>query len=168
MEIKIFKGVDVSKCNKAFTIKVKHIIRGYDIRIIKGLSLNVDQRLTVDNDLSNLKAVSDFLESCYGFNLKKVESISCKDINPRSVDSAEKVLKMLQQDKKIVHNNMGRRPNKDGEYLKVEYIWCNLQVNRTFAMLEDGEGVEYNIDYTHLLYIDYKTIEEYDDPECMF
>lgn len=79
----------------------------------------------------------------------------------------EEVIQALEDGKKIINKYGGHNykklatgsiGNESDRWLKIKYYWCNPQMNRTFAMLEDGSYVDHSISILDLCYspfIDY-------------
>lgn len=80
--------------------------------------------------------------------------------------TCEEVLKALEQGKKVVGRGHLRRLCTGGigcqeqRWYKVLYYYTNPQMNRTFAMLENGEVVDSNIDVLDFLYGKFYEYEE--------
>jgi len=80
--------------------------------------------------------------------------------------SCEEVLQALRQGKKIVGIGHLRRLCDGGigcqnaKWYKVLYYYCNPQMNRTFAMLENGVSVDSSIDVLDFLYGKFYDYEE--------
>ena len=72
--------------------------------------------------------------------------------------TCEEVLQALKNGKKVVGIGHLRRLCEGGigcqeqKWYKVLYYYCNPQMNRTFAMLENGLSVDSNIDVLDFLY----------------
>lgn len=92
--------------------------------------------------------------------------------------TCEEVLEALKEGKKIVQKHathQRRLCQKDGaigcsnsKWHRIKYYYCNGQMNRTFAMLENGTTVDTSIDVLDFLYggfIEY--IEENEIPKKM-
>lgn len=79
----------------------------------------------------------------------------------------EEVIRALEDGKKIIMKNGGHNYCKlakgdigyqSEKWIRIKYYWCNPQMNRTFAMLEDGTEVDSSISILDLQYssfIDY-------------
>lgn len=76
--------------------------------------------------------------------------------------TCEEALKALEEGKKIVQKvatHQRRLCQKEGgigcqntKWYKIKYYYCNPQMNRTFAMLENGTTVDTNIDVLDFIY----------------
>ena len=72
--------------------------------------------------------------------------------------TCEEVLAALKEGKKLIGPGHMRRLCEGGigcqyaKWYKVLYYYCNPQMNRTFAMLENGQAVDTSIDILDLLY----------------
>lgn len=80
--------------------------------------------------------------------------------------TCEEVIKALRKGKKVVGIGHMRRLC-EGEigcqsqrWYKILYYYCNPQMNRTFAMLENGQSVDTNIDILDFLYGKFYEYEE--------
>jgi hypothetical protein len=77
----------------------------------------------------------------------------------------EEIIQALKDRKKIIqkypHNyrlTSGGIGNENTKWLQIKYYYCNPQMNRTFAVLEDGTKVDSSIDILDIAYggfIDY-------------
>jgi len=80
----------------------------------------------------------------------------------------DEIIKALKEGKKLTPKNggknfrleQGRIGDTSSRWVKVLYYWCNPQMNRTFAMLENGVHVDCVID---ILDIRYSSFIEYVD-----
>lgn len=71
----------------------------------------------------------------------------------------EEIIKALKDGKRIIqkypHNyrlTTGDIGNQTTKWLKIKYYYCNPQMNRTFAILEDGTKVDSSIDILDIAY----------------
>ena len=87
--------------------------------------------------------------------------------------TCEEVLQALKNGKKVVGIGHLRRLCEGGigcqeqKWYKILYYYCNPQMNRTFAMLENGLSVDSNIDVLDFLYgkfYEYEDIEKTEIP----
>lgn len=80
--------------------------------------------------------------------------------------SCEEVLQALREGKKVIGIGHQRRlcegsiGCQNAKWYKVLYYYCNLQMNRTFAMLENGVSVDSSIDVLDFLYGKFYEYEE--------
>lgn len=80
--------------------------------------------------------------------------------------TCEEVLQALEDGKKVMGPGHLRRLCKgdigcqEQRWYKVLYYYCNPQMNRTFAMLENGMSVDSNIDVLDFLYGKFYEYEE--------
>ena len=85
--------------------------------------------------------------------------------------TCEEVLQALKDGKKVVGIGHLRRLCEGGigcqeqKWYKVLYYYCNPQMNRTFAMLENGLSVDSNIDVLDFLYGKFYEYEDIEKPE---
>ena len=76
----------------------------------------------------------------------------------KEYSTCEEVLQALREGKKIKSIGHNRRLCEGGigcqnaKWYKVLYYYCNPQMNRTFAMLENGVSVDSSIDVLDFLY----------------
>ena len=87
--------------------------------------------------------------------------------------TCEEVLQALKNGKKVVGVGDLRRLCGGGigcqeqKWYKVLYYYCNPQMNRTFAMLENGMSIDSNIDVLDFLYgkfYEYEDVEKTEIP----
>ena len=85
--------------------------------------------------------------------------------------TCEEVLQALKDGKKVVGIGHLRRLCEGGigcqeqKWYKVLYYYCNPQMNRTFAMLENGLSGDNNIDVLDFLYGKFYEYEDIEKPE---